>query len=57
MLLPVAAASLDVVLVCFRVVNRAIFTLEGSLWGFSHAFCVKKLPNVLVYVAFSFVSI
>lgn len=27
------------------------FTSEGSLWGISHAFSVKKLPNALVDVA------
>lgn len=26
-----------VLLVCFRIDNRAIFTLEGLLWDFSHA--------------------
>lgn len=36
--LPVSADLLGVVLlVCFRIDNRAIFTLEGLLWDFSHA--------------------
>lgn len=58
MWLPIGMVSFgDVLLVCFRVVNCVVFAFEGLFCGFSHAFGVKMLSNILVDVALSLVSV